>query len=154
MPLCHCIELPAKRFPLQMEFPSAGHEKKPFSMKMCTDPRKKQLLQMLGLLTLFFINNPQDLAYLLSTLEGKGYKAYNDILGENLISYNIIIIWGPQGRTHADQGHNARFIWHEFSVTQVNQGAKKIIFKACHLGKLKLAFPSQISFQLAPKLFD
>ena len=105
MPLCHCIELPAKRFPLQMEFPSAGHEKKPFSMKMRTDPRKKQLLQMLGLLTLFFINNPQDLAYLLSTLEGKGYKAYNDILGENLISYNIIIIWGPQGRTHADQGH-------------------------------------------------
>lgn len=55
-------------------------------MKMCTDPRKKQLLQMLGLLTLFFINNPQDLAYLLSTLEGKGYKAYNDILGENLIT--------------------------------------------------------------------
>ena len=72
---------------------------------MRTDPRKKQLLQMLGLLKLFFINNPQDLAYLLSTLEGKGYKAYNDILGENLISYNIIIIWGPQGRTHADQGH-------------------------------------------------
>ena len=81
-----CIKLLAKRFPLHMEFPSAGHEKKPFPMNMCTDPRKKQLLQMLGPLTLFFINNPQDLAYLLSTLEGKGYKAYNDILGENLIS--------------------------------------------------------------------
>ena len=29
-------------------------------------------------------------------------------------------------------------------------GAKKIIFTACHLGKLKLA---QTSFQLAPKTF-
>ena len=46
---------------------------------------------MLGLLTLFLMNNLQDLAYLLSTLEGKGYKAYNDILGKHL-SYNIIII--------------------------------------------------------------
>jgi len=68
---------------LQMEFASAGHEKKSSPMNTYTDPRKKQLLQMLGLLTLFFINNPQDLAYILSTLEGKGYKAYNDILGEN-----------------------------------------------------------------------
>lgn len=81
-----CIKLPAKGFRLQMEFASAGHEKKSSPMNMYTDPRKKQLLQMLGSLTLFFINNPQDLAYLLSTLEGKGYKAYNDILGKNLIS--------------------------------------------------------------------
>ena len=90
-----------------MEFPSAGHEKKnPFLWKCAQILEKSSSsVQMLGLLTLFFVNNPQDLAYLLSTLEGKGYKAYNDILGENLISYDIIIIWGPQGRTHADQGH-------------------------------------------------
>ena len=33
------------------------------------------------------------------------------------------------------------------------QGAKKIIFTACHSGKLKLAFTSPTSFQLAPKTF-
>ena len=81
-----------KVFLYKRNFLVLAMKKKPFSMKMRTDPRKKQLLQMLGLLTLFFINTPQDLAYLLSTLEGKGYKAYNDILGENLISYNVIII--------------------------------------------------------------
>ena len=65
--------------------------KKHFPVNMCTDPRKQQPLFVLGLLTLFLMNNLQDLAYLLSTLEGKGYKAYNDILGKHL-SYNIIII--------------------------------------------------------------
>ena len=65
-----------------MEFPRASHEKKSSPVKMCTEPGWKQ--SSLDLLTQFFINNLQDLAYLLSTLEGKGYKAYNDILGKNL----------------------------------------------------------------------
>ena len=33
------------------------------------------------------------------------------------------------------------------------QGAKKIIFTACHLGKLKLTFTSPDVIQLAPKTF-
>ena len=41
----------------------------------------------------------------------------------------------------------------EGPLEKVCQGAKKITFTACHLGKLKLAFTSQTSFQLAPKAF-
>ena len=33
------------------------------------------------------------------------------------------------------------------------QGAKKVIFTACHSGKLKKALLAQMSFQLAPKAF-
>ena len=33
------------------------------------------------------------------------------------------------------------------------QSVKKIIFTACHSGKLKLAFSSQTSFQQGPKVF-
>ena len=35
----------------------------------------------------------------------------------------------------------------------ITQGAKKILFTACHSGKLELAFTTQTSFQLAPKAF-
>ena len=47
-------------------------------------------------------------------------------------------------------------LWINFKKLQVgNQGAKKIIFTACHSGKLKLAFTSPVtSFQLAPKTFS
>ena len=35
----------------------------------------------------------------------------------------------------------------------VSQGAKKIIFTACHLGKLKLAFTSADIISASPKIF-
>ena len=41
------------------------------------------------------------------------------------------------------------------SRQDINQGVKKVIFKACHSGKLKLEYnsPNVINFQLAPKTF-
>ena len=38
----------------------------------------------------------QDLAYLLADVEGKGYKAYNDILGKSYDRFNIFTIIVPQ----------------------------------------------------------
>ena len=37
--------------------------------------------------------------------------------------------------------------------TSIKQGAKKIIFTACHLGKLKLAFTSPDVISTSPKNF-
>ena len=40
-----------------------------------------------------------------------------------------------------------------FFLDRNRQGAKKVIFTACHFGKLKLTFTSPNIFQLAPKTF-
>ena len=45
-------------------------------------------------------------------------------------------------------------LWINFKKLQVgNQGAKKIIFTACHSGKLKLAFTSPDVISTSPKNF-
>ena len=46
-------------------------------------------------------------------------------------------------------------VWKLTSLASHAQGAKKVIFTACHSGKLKLTLnvTSQTSFQLAPKTF-
>ena len=41
----------------------------------------------------------------------------------------------------------------EISLTALLQGAKKIIFTACHSGKLKLAFTSPDFISTSPKSF-
>ena len=38
-------------------------------------------------------------------------------------------------------------------LVQLHQDAKKIVFTACHLGKLKLAFTSQDVISTSPKIF-
>ena len=41
--------------------------------------------------------------------------------------------------------------WDCFCIEQNRQGAKKIIFTACHLGKLKLAFTRPDVISTSPK---
>ena len=50
-------------------------------------------------------------------------------------------------------GISAPCLQKSFSRETLGRGAKKIIFTACHLGKLKLASTSPNSFQLVQKAF-
>ena len=68
------------------------------------------------------------------------------------LAYDYIIGWGP---FTFNIGYFKGAVSQNLSISKLweTRGAKKIIFTACHSGKLKLAFTSPDVIQLAPKTF-